>query len=100
MAYVSPKMRNKLTLTEEEEGWSVIGSNNKIVVAPVPDVSGAPIAGKWAPLPKAAVSGPEPLLTRQAFEKKATPATDSVNMAKKSAYVPPNQRSAEQKAAA
>ena len=105
MAYVSPKMRNKITVTEEEEtGWSVVGTNNKIVVPPATASSdtAAPVgvAGKWAPLPKAVSTGPEPLLTRQAFEKKAMPADSGAAPVKKSAYVPPNQRSAEQKAAA
>jgi hypothetical protein len=109
MAYVSPKMRNKITVTEEEMGWSVIGSNNKVVVpapAPAPASASASasavvgVAGKWAPLPKAAATGPEPLLTRQAFEKKAMPADSGAAPVKKSSYVPPNQRSAEQKAAA
>jgi len=112
MAYVSPKMRNKITVTEEEElGWSVMGSNNKVVVPTATTASSntassntaAPVqavAGKWAPLPKAVSSGPEPLLTRQAFEKKATPADSAAAPVKKSAYVPPSQRSAEQKAAA
>jgi len=105
MAYVSPKMRNKITVTEEEEaGWSVVGTNNKIVVPPATASSdtAAPVgvAGKWAPLPKAVSTGPEPLLTRQAFEKKAMPADSGVAPVKKSAYVPPSQRSAEQKAAA
>jgi len=110
MAYVSPKMRNKITVTEEEEaGWSVIGSNNKVVVpasAPASASASASasaivgVAGKWAPLPKAAATGPEPLLTRQAFEKKAMPADSGAAPVKKSSYVPPSQRSAEQKAAA
>jgi hypothetical protein len=105
MAYVSPKMRNKITVTEEEEGWSVMGSNNKVVVPTATASSNAAtsvqaVAGKWAPLPKAVSSGPEPLLTRQAFEKKATPADSAAAPVKKSAYVPPSQRSAEQKAAA
>jgi hypothetical protein len=106
MAYVSPKMRNKITVTEEEEmGWSVIGSNNKVVVpvsasAPASASAVVGVAGKWAPLPKAAATGPEPLLTRQAFEKKAMPADSGAAPVKKSSYVPPSQRSAEQKASA